>query len=200
MRNSLSLAFRDEFFVNNPPWCQRKWWAYSWLWSQPLLPFSVSVSLGFTCLAHAFFPERLSDRCQGLRSTFSEICTKFDAIPLLDPSYNCIRPFTQLQIKGRKKSEHPPSSVKFCTVTPKICWYYHLWLQNATAADVQVGAQFQKLWIPLVHYNTTFLFLNVRKTKNTKKYYEIRSVPLPVWTVTTAVNVTCKYYCIVLGC
>jgi hypothetical protein len=29
--------------------------------------------------AHAFFPERLSDHCQGLHHTFSGICTKFDA-------------------------------------------------------------------------------------------------------------------------
>jgi hypothetical protein len=42
--------------------------------------FSASVSLDCLCMAHAFFPERLSNHCQGLRRTFSEICTKFDAV------------------------------------------------------------------------------------------------------------------------
>jgi hypothetical protein len=55
------------------------------------------------CTAHAFFPERLSNHCQGLRHTFSEICTKSDAIPLSDASQNHARPNTRLQIKGRKK-------------------------------------------------------------------------------------------------
>jgi hypothetical protein len=49
------------------------------------------VSLKFPCTAHAFFLKRLSNHCQGLRSTFSEICTKFDAVPLSDPSRNRIR-------------------------------------------------------------------------------------------------------------
>jgi hypothetical protein len=36
-----------------------------------LSPFSVSVSLNFPCTAHAFFPERLFNNCQGLRRNFS---------------------------------------------------------------------------------------------------------------------------------
>jgi hypothetical protein len=45
------------------PWCQRKGWACSWLWSSP---FSVSVSLEFSCTDHDFFPERWSNHCQGI--------------------------------------------------------------------------------------------------------------------------------------
>jgi hypothetical protein len=54
--------------------------------------FSVSVSFDFLCTAHAFFPERLSNHCQGLRRTSSEICTKFGAIRLSDPSRNSTSP------------------------------------------------------------------------------------------------------------
>jgi hypothetical protein len=30
------------------PWCHRKWWAYSWLWSSPVSPFLVLMSLDFS--------------------------------------------------------------------------------------------------------------------------------------------------------
>jgi hypothetical protein len=73
------------------------------------------------CTAHAFFPESLSHHCQGLRLTFSEISTTFDAVPLSDPSRNRIKPDKRLPIKGRQWSAHPPSCVKYCTVTPKTC-------------------------------------------------------------------------------
>jgi hypothetical protein len=63
-----------------------------------LLTFSVSVSLDFPCMAHTLFPERLPDHCQGLRRTFSRICTKLSCT--LAVGY---RPVTSLQIKGRKK-------------------------------------------------------------------------------------------------
>jgi hypothetical protein len=71
------------------PWCQGKLWACSWLCSSPVLPFSVSMNLDMpfkhSCTAHVFFPERLFHHCQGLRRTFSEICTTSDAVPLSDP-------------------------------------------------------------------------------------------------------------------
>jgi hypothetical protein len=51
------------------------------------------------CTAHAFFPERLSNHCQVVRRTSSEIYTKFDAVLLSDPSRNPIRPDTRLLIK-----------------------------------------------------------------------------------------------------
>jgi hypothetical protein len=47
---------------------------------------------------------RLSNLCQGLRHTLSEICTKFDAVPLSDPSRNRISPYTRLQIKTTKQT------------------------------------------------------------------------------------------------
>jgi hypothetical protein len=65
-----------------------KWWACSWLSSSPDSPFSVSVSLNFPCTAHTLFPERLSNHWQGLRRTFSEICSKSDAVPSSDLSLN----------------------------------------------------------------------------------------------------------------
>jgi hypothetical protein len=55
----------------------------------PKLIMNMLLTLFFTCLAffslrefgvHALFPKRLSNHCQGLRRTFSEICTKFDAL------------------------------------------------------------------------------------------------------------------------
>jgi hypothetical protein len=63
----------------------------------------------------------LSNHCQGLRCTFSQICTKFDEVHLSGPSQNQIRPGTQLQMNGHTRSAHPPSCMKLCTLTPKIC-------------------------------------------------------------------------------
>jgi hypothetical protein len=37
-----------------------------------------------------------SSHCQGLRGTSSEICMKFNAAPLSDPSPNRIRPYIRL--------------------------------------------------------------------------------------------------------
>jgi hypothetical protein len=102
-------------------WCQRKWWACSWLSSSPVWLFPVSVSLHFPHTAQAFFPERLFNHSLGPRHMFSDICTQFDAVSLPDPLRNLIRPDTRFQIKGCKKSACPPSWVKFCTLTPKIC-------------------------------------------------------------------------------
>jgi hypothetical protein len=69
-------------------WCQIKWWACSWLCSSTVSQFSVSVNLNFPCGAHGFFPERLSNHCQGLCCTFSEMYTNFYAVPVSDPSRN----------------------------------------------------------------------------------------------------------------
>jgi putative salt-induced outer membrane protein YdiY len=68
---------------------------------------SVSVSLDFPCTAQAFFLDHFSNHCQGLRHTFSEFCTKFDAVPLWDTSRNRTRQDKRLQIKGRKESALP---------------------------------------------------------------------------------------------
>jgi hypothetical protein len=107
------------------PWCQRKLWACSWLCSSPISPISacpeLSMSFKHQHMAHAFFPENLYNHSQGLCSTSSEICIKLDAHSLPDPSRNRIRPDIRLQLKGCKKLVRSPSSMKFCTLTPKIC-------------------------------------------------------------------------------
>jgi hypothetical protein len=79
----------------------------------PISSSSVFVSLDFPCTARAFFAERLSNRCQGLRRTFSEIYSKFRAVPLSDLSRYHIRPDTRLQIKGHK--------IRICTQLHDIC-------------------------------------------------------------------------------
>jgi hypothetical protein len=68
--------------------------------------------------------------------TFSKIRTQFHAVSLSDPSRNCIRPNTPLEMKGRKISERPLSCVTFCTLTSKIC--YHLPLHRATITAAQM--------------------------------------------------------------
>jgi hypothetical protein len=102
MRNWM-LGLPGRILCEQFPWCQRKRWACSWLHSSHVSPFSGSVSLNFPCTAHAFFPERLSNHCQGLRSTLYETCTKSDAISFSDPPLNRFRPDTRLQIKELKK-------------------------------------------------------------------------------------------------
>jgi hypothetical protein len=69
-----------------------------------------SWCLDFPCTDHAFFPERLPNHYQGLRRTFSKICTKFSAVHLLDPSRNRFRPDTRIQIKGRKNEHVHPAA------------------------------------------------------------------------------------------
>jgi hypothetical protein len=120
VQNWLS-GLAGRILCEQSPWCQRKWWICSWLCFLPFSSLSVSLSLGFPCTAYAFLPEHLSNRCQALRRTFPESCTKFDDVPLSDPSRNRIRPHAQLQIKGRKKAAFPPSCVKCYTLTSKIC-------------------------------------------------------------------------------
>jgi hypothetical protein len=81
-----------------------------------------------------------------------EMCTKYeyDAVPLPDPSWNRFRPDTRLQIKEFKKSARAPSSVTFCTLIPKICWYYYLPLHRATTTAVQMGAPVPEI---IVYFN-----------------------------------------------
>jgi hypothetical protein len=61
-------------------------------------------------MAHSIIPERLFNHCKGLPFTFSETWTKFDAVPLSDPSRNRIRPDARLQIKGRKNNHTHPAA------------------------------------------------------------------------------------------
>jgi hypothetical protein len=57
-------------------------------------------------------------------------------LTLWDPSRNCIRPDTGLQIK----SVLTPSCVECCTLTHKIRQYYHLPLHRATTTTVHMTA------------------------------------------------------------
>jgi hypothetical protein len=110
------LACQDEFFVNDPLDVKKDYEYALDFFSSAVSPFSVSVSFDFLCTAHAFFPEFLSNHY-----IFSEICTEFIAFLFLNPSRNRIEPDIILQIKGRKRSAHLSTSLKFCTLTPKIC-------------------------------------------------------------------------------
>jgi hypothetical protein len=106
------LTCQNEFFFNNP--LDAKGYAkhaldYALHLSRLFSVFHVqSMPFKHPCMPHALFPERLSNHCQGLRRTFSNICTKFDAAPLSDPSRNHSRPDKELQIKARKNQHvHP---------------------------------------------------------------------------------------------
>jgi hypothetical protein len=105
MRNWL-FVLSERIICEHSPWCQRKWWARS----SPVSSFSVSVSLDFPCAVHAFFPEHLSNHCQGFHQTFSEICTKFDTVPLSNPLRNLIKPDIRLHIKWRKNEHFYPAT------------------------------------------------------------------------------------------
>jgi hypothetical protein len=63
-----------------------------------------------TCVRPLLSSLNTSNHCQGLRQTFSKICTKSDAVPLSDPSWNCIKPDTRLQIKGHKNHHMHPAA------------------------------------------------------------------------------------------
>jgi hypothetical protein len=88
-------------------------WPKFWVTSSHILTV---VSLDFPCTAHAFFPECLSNHCQGLHLTFSETC---DAVPFSDTSQNRFRPDTQFQLKRHKKLTHPPSCMKSVNWLPR---------------------------------------------------------------------------------
>jgi hypothetical protein len=83
-------------------------------------------------MAHAFFPERLSNHCQGLRLTFSNICTKFDAVPLSDPS---------------QKSAHPPheilysDSLRFASTTPIVPSHHYNYCTDVSTGPGNYGHQ-----------------------------------------------------------
>ena len=68
----------------------------------------------------ALVPEGLLNQCEGLRSTFPKIGTKFDAQSLflsLIHHENCHRSHTWLQIKACENCPHPPSYVQLGTLT-----------------------------------------------------------------------------------
>jgi hypothetical protein len=60
-------------------WSQVKRWTCSWHFSSSVSPSSVSMISEFSRTVLTFFPGSLSNYFHGLRRTFPEICTKFDA-------------------------------------------------------------------------------------------------------------------------
>jgi hypothetical protein len=116
MRNWL-FGLPGRILYEQSPCCQRKWWTCSWLCSSLVSTFSVLVSLNVPFMAHAFFPGRLSNHCHVLHRTFSEICTKFVAVPLSDPSRNRIRPDIWLQIKGHTNQHVHPAAWNLYTAS-----------------------------------------------------------------------------------
>jgi hypothetical protein len=70
----------------------------------------LSMPFKHLCTAHAFILERLSNHCQGLHRTTSEICSKFDAVCLSNPSRNRVRPDMKLQIKQCKNQHIHPAA------------------------------------------------------------------------------------------
>jgi hypothetical protein len=73
------LAWQDEFFMNNPIDVEENDEHALYVAFSPVSPFLVLLSLDFLCTVHAFFPKCLSNHCQAIRHSFSEIFTKFDA-------------------------------------------------------------------------------------------------------------------------
>jgi hypothetical protein len=154
------MTCRGELFVRNPLDVTENY--------EHALDFALHLSrpflsLDFSCTPLAFFSERLSNHCQGLRRILSTIFTQFHAVLLSDPSRNSIRPHTRLQMKGRKKSAHPPSWVKFCTLTLKICWYCHVPQRLATTTGVQITASVPEIMdITLFFYTTQVAYMQTQ--------------------------------------
>jgi hypothetical protein len=117
------------------PWCQWKWWAWSWLLHLSRLfqyhwvwTFYVRLMLSSpkACLIIARVSVALFPKC---------------ALLPLDPSRNHIRRGTQLQIKGHKNQYIHPAA-----------WNFLHWLQRyASISLLQVLKRWQdlsqKLWI-----------------------------------------------------
>jgi hypothetical protein len=149
MRNWL-FGVPGRILCEQSPWCKRNdehaldfASTLTWLCPEPSMPIK------HPCTANAFFFKRLSNQCKGLRHSFPNICTTCDAVPLSDTSWNCVRPDTRLQIKGRKKNRHVHPSA----------WNLVHWLPRHASAIIyscialiqllyRWHHQSRKLWIP----------------------------------------------------
>jgi hypothetical protein len=89
-----SHSTMQNWLFGLPGWIlceQSPWWWVKFL--NLLFTYLTFFGLGefmLSCMTHAFLPKIMSNHFQGLCSTFSEICTKFDDVSLSDPSQNCI--------------------------------------------------------------------------------------------------------------
>jgi hypothetical protein len=104
------LACHDKLFVNNPLDIKENdehapdfslhlscLLRSQWVW---IFHFQLMLSSLNACLITAMVSVVL----------FQDV-HKINAVPLLDPSWNRIRPDIRLQIKGCKKTTHPPNCV-----------------------------------------------------------------------------------------
>jgi hypothetical protein len=129
------MACQDEFLVNNSlDIKENEEHALDFTLHLSCL-FSISVSLDFPCMAHAL----LSNHYRGLHHTFSKIYTKFDAVPLLDPSQIHIRSDAWIQITGCQKWTRVLNCVKFCQDSPP---KYQRGVSNASKVSSAKNGQF----------------------------------------------------------
>jgi hypothetical protein len=125
-------------------WCKRKWWACSFDFALHLSCLS-RVPLNWACQSNThvwltLFPlnaclviARVSVTLfWDLHKTWC--CSFVGSIAKLHQAR-----YTTAN-KRTKKSAHPPSWVKFCTLTPKIGQYYHILFHSATVTAVQMAA------------------------------------------------------------
>jgi hypothetical protein len=95
-------------------------------------------------------------------------CTKFDALPLSDPSRNRIKPDTRLQIKGRKNHHVHPAA-----------WNVVHWLPGYVSTIIyrciallqllyKWQHQSRKLWTPLVNPHLKTVSAVLRRRSNWK--------------------------------
>jgi hypothetical protein len=104
-----------------------------------------------------------TNQCLGLRRTFSEIFTKFDAVPLSDPSWNRIRPNTRLQIKGHKNQHIHLAAWRFVLWVPRyastvirpLVSRYHNCFRDCSTSHVNYG--YHRTFRIIDHKQTSFL-------------------------------------------
>jgi hypothetical protein len=92
------------------PWCQRKWWACSWLRSSPVSPFGLSESV--------LHRVRVMLSVLSLFPRFSQNLILFLCQIHHEITWGQIHNSKQKDIKN---TACPTSWVKFCTMTLKIC-------------------------------------------------------------------------------
>jgi hypothetical protein len=143
------LTYQDEIFVNNPLDIKKNDEHALDFCSSLIYPLDMPFK--HQCTAYAFFPEPLSNHCQGLRRTVSEICKKIDAIPLSDPSRNSIRQDTQLQIKGRKKSARPFQLREILYTDSQdmlvVAWRYYNCCTDGNTSSENYGCTHVIIWL-----------------------------------------------------
>jgi hypothetical protein len=152
MRNWL-FGILGQILCEQFLWCQRKWWACSWICSSPHSPLSVSVDLDFLCTSHAFSPNACLVSARVSVALVPRFAHNLMLFILSDPSRSRLRPDTRLQIKGRKKIQRfHPTAWNFIYKFPR----YGSTIIYHSIALLQLLYRWQhrswKFWIPpLIH-------------------------------------------------